>query len=151
MTQEQREAVAGLLRASPFDPGGDLREQRPLLEEMMTAVPVPADVLTTPGQFGGVPVIRIDIPGTTTAGGVILYFHGGFFAIGSAPTSVGLAAGLARAARMPVITVDYRLAPEHPYPAAPHDALAAYRYIADGRASEIAKWEQLTTGTNFDS
>ena len=51
-----------------------------------------------------------------------MYFHGGFFAIGSAAASVGLAAGLARAARMPVVTVDYRLAPEHPYPAAPHDA-----------------------------
>jgi len=60
-----------------------------------------------------------------------LYFHGGFFAIGSAATSVGLAADLARAARMPVVTVDYRLAPEHPYPAAPHDALAAYQGLLD--------------------
>ena len=88
MTQQQREAVAGILRASPFDPAGDLREQRPLFEEMIAAAPVPADVVTTPGQLGGVPVIYVDIPGTTTDG-VIVYFHGGFFAIGSAAASVG--------------------------------------------------------------
>jgi epsilon-lactone hydrolase len=130
MTQQQREAIAGMLRASPFDPAGDLREQRPLFDKMVTAAPVPADVVTTPGQLGGVPVIRVDIPGTTTDG-VILYFHGGFFAIGSAAASVGLASALARKARMPVVTVDYRLAPEHPYPAAPDDAMSAYRGLLD--------------------
>jgi epsilon-lactone hydrolase len=131
VTQQQREAIAGMLRASPFDPAGDLREQRPLFEKMIAAAPVPGDVVTTPGQLGGVPVIDVDIPGTTTDG-VIVYFHGGFFAIGSAATSVGLAADLARKARMRVVTVDYRLAPEHPYPAAPHDALAAYRALLEG-------------------
>jgi monoterpene epsilon-lactone hydrolase len=130
MTQQQRDAVAGMLRASPFDPAGDLREQRPLFEKMIAAAPVPADVVTTGGQLGGVPVIRVDIPGTTT-GGLILYFHGGFFAIGSAAASVGLACDLARQARMPVVTVDYRLAPEHPYPAAPDDAMTAYRALLD--------------------
>jgi acetyl esterase/lipase len=126
MTQHQREAIAEMLRASPFDPAGDLREQRPLFESMITAAP--ADVVTTPGQLGGVPVISVGIPGTTT-NGVILYFHGGFFAIGSAAASVSLAADLARQARMQVVTVDYRLAPEHPYPAAPHDAMTAYRAL----------------------
>jgi len=81
MTRQQREAVAGMLRVSPFDPAGDLREQRPLFEKMIAAAPVPGDVATTPGRLGGVPVIYVDIPGTTT-GGVIVYFHGGFFAIG---------------------------------------------------------------------
>jgi len=130
MTQQQREAIADMLRASPFDPAGDLREQRPLFEKMVTAAPVPDDVVTTPGELGGVPVIYIDIPGITTDG-VILYFHGGFFAIGSAATSVGLAFDLARKARMQVVTVDYRLAPEHPYPAAPQDAMTAYRALLD--------------------
>jgi hypothetical protein len=49
-------------------------------------------VVTTPGQFGGVPVIRVDIPGTTTDG-LIFCFHGGFFAIGSGADSVSLASG----------------------------------------------------------
>ena len=130
MTQQQREVVAGMLRASPFDPAGDLREQRPLFDKMIAAAPVPADVVTTPGQLGGVPVISVDVPGTTTDG-VILYFHGGFFAIGSAAASMGLASDLARKARMPVVSVDYRLAPEHPYPAAPDDALTAYQGLLD--------------------
>jgi epsilon-lactone hydrolase len=130
MTQQQREAIAAMLRASPFDPAGDLREQRSLFDTMIAAAPVPADVVTTPGQLGGVPVVRVEVPGTT-AGGVILYFHGGFFAIGSAAASVGLASDLARTARMPVVTVDYRLAPEHPYPAAPDDAMTAYRALLD--------------------
>jgi acetyl esterase/lipase len=130
MTKQQREAVASMLHASPFDPAGDLREQRPLFEKMIAAAPVPADVVTTAGQLGGVPVIYVEVPGTTTDG-VILYFHGGFFAIGSAATSVGLAADLARKARMQVVTVDYRLAPEHPYPAAPDDAMTAYRSLLD--------------------
>ena len=130
MTQQQREAVAGMLRASPLDPAGDLREQRPLFDKMVAAAPVPADVVTTPGQLGGVPVIYADIPGTTTDG-VIVYFHGGFFAIGSAAASMGLASDLARKARMPVVSVDYRLAPEHPYPAAPHDAMTAYQGLLD--------------------
>lgn len=130
MTEQQREGIASMLRASPFDPAGDLGEQRPLFEKMIAAAPVPADVVTTPGQLGGVPVIRVDIPGTTTDG-ILLYFHGGFFAIGSAATSVGLAADLARRAGMQVVTVDYRLAPEHPYPAAPRDAMTAYQGLLD--------------------
>ena len=130
MTQQQREAISGMLRASPFDPAGDLREQRPLFEQMVTAAPVPADVVTTPGELGGVPVISVEIPGTTTDG-VTLYFHGGFFAIGSAAASVGLAADLARQARMQVVTVDYRLAPEHPYPAALDDVMTAYRALLE--------------------
>jgi epsilon-lactone hydrolase len=113
MTRQRREAIAGLLPASPFDPAGDLREQRPSFEKMIAAAPVSADVVTTPGQLSGVPVIHVHIPGTTTDG-VILYSDGGFFAIGSAATSVGLASDLARKARMRVVTVDYRLAPEHP-------------------------------------
>jgi epsilon-lactone hydrolase len=130
MTEQQRDAIATMLRASPFNPAGDLREQRPLFEKMVAAAPVPGDVVTTRGHLGGVPVIYVDIPGTTTDG-VIVYFHGGFFAIGSAASSVGLASDLARNARMRVVTVDYRLAPEHPYPAAPDDALTAYRALLD--------------------
>jgi epsilon-lactone hydrolase len=68
MTQQQREAIDSMLRASPFDPAGDLHEQRPLFEEMVAAAPVPADVVTSPGQLGGVPVLSVDIPGTTTGG-----------------------------------------------------------------------------------
>ena len=57
---------------------------------------------------------------------MILYFHGGVYVIGSAATSVPLVGDLARRTGAKAVTLDYRLAPEHPYPAAVEDAQAAY-------------------------
>ena len=62
---------------------------------------------------------------------MILYFHGGVYVIGSAATSLPLVAELARRTRGRVITLDYRLAPEHPFPAAVDDAQAAYKGLLD--------------------
>jgi epsilon-lactone hydrolase len=70
-------------------------------------------------------VLEIGIDGITPDG-TLLWFHGGVYVLGSARTSAGLASAVARRARARVISVDYRLAPEHPYPAALDDALAAY-------------------------
>jgi acetyl esterase/lipase len=64
------------------------------------------------------------LPGRT-----ILFFHGGGFTMGSTEDHLGLIALIATAARARVFSVDYRLAPEHVYPAAAEDALAAYRYL----------------------
>jgi acetyl esterase/lipase len=61
----------------------------------------------------------------------VLYFHGGAYALGSAADSVGLAADVSRRAGARAISVDYRLAPEHPFPAALDDAVAAYRALLD--------------------
>ena len=62
---------------------------------------------------------------------MILYFHGGAYALGSARAGAGLAADHARPAGTRVISVDYRLAPENPFPAAIEDAVAAYRALLD--------------------
>ncbi len=62
-------------------------------------------------------------------GPVILYFHGGGYIFGSLRTHGRMIAALACAARARVFVLDYRLAPEHPAPAAIHDACAAYRYL----------------------
>jgi acetyl esterase/lipase len=130
MSKQQRETIDQMLRHAPFDLGGDVVVQRPLLEQMLTGQPMPHDVGTTPGELGGVPVIFIDIADTQPRG-VILHLHGGGFALGSAASSVGFAADLARKAGMRAITVDYRLAPEHPYPAALHDVTAAYQALLE--------------------
>jgi acetyl esterase/lipase len=61
----------------------------------------------------------------------ILYLHGGGYCIGSPATHRAVTARLARSAGLPVFAADYRLAPEHPFPAALDDALAAYRSLAD--------------------
>src|ERR1041384_2652581 len=138
MTQQQRDLVHQLLRESPLDLGGDVHVQRPLLEQMLTAHRPPADVITTPGDLGGVRAVFVEIAGVDSEG-VILFFHGGVFALGSADASVGLVSDIARRARMRAVTVDYRLAPEHPFPAATEDALVAYRALLgrEGGAERI--------------
>jgi epsilon-lactone hydrolase len=130
MTAQQRDMVDQILRDAPFDLGGDIAVQRPLLEQMLTAQPLPADVGVTPGDLGGIPVIFIDIAGAEP-GGTIFHIHGGGFALGSAAGSVGLASSLARKTGMRAVSVDYRLAPEHPYPAGLQDVTAAYRALAE--------------------
>ena len=134
MSQQQRDALDELLRSGPLDLGGNVDEQRGIFEEMMGAIPVPADVAASPGRLGGIPVVDIDVDGADPAQ-VILYFHGGAYAVGTAASSVGLASDLARRAGTRLVSVDYRLAPEHPYPAALEDAMAAYRgLLASGQS-----------------
>jgi epsilon-lactone hydrolase len=134
MTAQQRDMIDQILRHAPFDLGGDVAVQRPLLDEMLTAQPQPADVRTAPGVLGGIPVTFIDIAGTEPRG-TIFHIHGGGFALGSAAGSVGLASSLARKTGLRAVSVDYRLAPEHPYPAALQDVTAAYRALAEQSGS----------------
>jgi epsilon-lactone hydrolase len=134
LSKEQRETIDQMLRSAPFDLGGDVLVQRPMLEQMLTGHPLADDVRTTSGELGGVPVIFVEIAGTEPKG-VIFHMHGGGFALGSAASSVGFASDLARKAGMSAITVDYRLAPEHPYPAALHDVTAAYQALLEREGS----------------
>ena len=68
MTAQQRDMVDQILRNAPFDLGGDVTAQRPLLDQMLTAQPLPADVRVTPADLGGVPVAFIDIAGVEPRG-----------------------------------------------------------------------------------
>jgi epsilon-lactone hydrolase len=139
VSQQQRDALDQLLRNAPLDLGGDVAEQRVIFEEMMAAIPIPADVTTSSGSLGGIPVVNVEVARADHAS-VIFYLHGGAYAIGTAASSVGLAADLARRAGARLVTIDYRLAPEHPHPAAIDDAVAAYRGLLDSgvAASAIA-------------
>lgn len=130
MSRAQAEAIEALLRDGPLDLGGDLAEQRPLLEQLMTSHPLPDGVTTRAGSLGGVDVVEVvpeTVSETTTGSGVVLYFHGGAYALGSAAAGAGLTAELAARTGMRGVSVEYRLAPEDPYPAALDDAVAAYR------------------------
>ncbi|HET9173008.1 MAG TPA: alpha/beta hydrolase [Actinospica sp.] len=128
MTRQQRENLDEILRHAPLDVGGDVTEQRAIFHEMIASIPLPDDVATKQDELGGVPVVTVEIPDLDPSA-VILYLHGGAYALGSAPDSVGLASDLVRRARARAISVDYRLAPEHPFPAALDDAVAAYRAL----------------------
>jgi monoterpene epsilon-lactone hydrolase len=139
VSRQQREALDQLLRDAPLDLGGDVAEQRVIFEEMMAAIPVPADVTTSSGSLGGIPVVNIEASDAEPEW-VIFYLHGGAYAIGTAASSVGLASDLARRVGARLVSVEYRLAPEHPHPAALDDAVAAYRGLLDSgvAASTIA-------------
>jgi acetyl esterase len=80
---------------------------------------------------------RLYVPSVDEGCGLIVYFHGGSFVVGDLETHDGLCRRLAADTRMRLLAVDYRLAPEHPFPAAVDDAVAAARYVA-GHVGEFA-------------
>jgi monoterpene epsilon-lactone hydrolase len=128
VSTEQRENLEAVLRQSAFPAGSDVSEQRRLLRELTSAQPLPADVTVTAAVLGGVPTAEITIDGIEPRH-VVLYFHGGVYVLGDAFQAADLASQIGRRTRAKVISVDYRLAPEHPYPAAADDALAAYQAL----------------------
>jgi epsilon-lactone hydrolase len=139
MSTEQRENLEAVLRRSAIPVGSSVSEQRRLLRQAASARPAPADVTVTPAELGGVPAADITIGGIE-ARHVVFYFHGGVYVLGDAFQSADLASQIGRRAQARVISLDYRLAPEHPYPAAVDDALAAYdALLREGTApSDIA-------------
>jgi epsilon-lactone hydrolase len=130
VSTEQRETLDAILRQSAFPVGSDVNEQRRLLRELLSAQPLPADVTMTAAALGGVPTAEITVDGIE-ARHVVLYFHGGVYVMGDAFLAADLASQVGRRTDAKVISVDYRLAPEHPYPAAVDDALAAYEALLD--------------------
>jgi monoterpene epsilon-lactone hydrolase len=98
-----------------FDPSGPVH-------------PVPDDVLVSEVTAGGVTSYWLDTPGVDSDR-VLLFLHGGGYQFGSLLSDGELAARLGRAGGMRVLFPEYRLAPEHPFPAAIDDVLAAWRWL----------------------
>src|SRR5260370_13672917 len=130
MSKEQKLALDGVLRQGGLDLQADVPTLRASFNEVMARIPARDDIQQSPTTIGGVEAIEVTAPGADTDG-VILYFHGGVYVIGSAATSVPLVAKLARRTSARVITLDYRLAPEHPYPAAVGPPPAPYRGLLE--------------------
>ncbi|NEB80833.1 alpha/beta hydrolase [Streptomyces sp. SID14478] len=126
MSRQQRQALDALLRSAPRS------ETRPtpaqLRTEFATAMtrPAPDGVVTRRTVLGGRPALDLEPAGAADRGR-LLYFHGGGYVIGSPDTHTGLVGELAGRAGLRATSVDYRLAPEHVFPAAVDDGLAAYR------------------------
>jgi acetyl esterase/lipase len=120
--QQAIDAMKGLAQAPVTTP----QEMRALFEQM--AAPAEADVKSEPVTAGGVKAEWISAPGADS-GRAVLYLHGGGYVLGSIKTHRDLMGRISRAAKARVLGVDYRLAPEHPFPAAVDDAVAAYRWM----------------------
>lgn len=124
------QAILDVLRANHPIQGETIHEQREFLSNV--AVDARAeDVRYEPVDAGGVPAEWVTAP-ESRDDRAIVYLHGGAYVLGSIETHRGLVTRLARAAGARVLSVDYRLAPEHPHPAAVDDALAAWRYVRAG-------------------
>jgi monoterpene epsilon-lactone hydrolase len=128
VSAEQQAMVDGILRHAAFPVDSDVNDQRRLLREALSAQPLPADVTVTAAALGGVPTAEITVDGIEPRH-VVLYFHGGVYVMSDAFLAADLASQVGRRTHAKVISVDYRLAPEHPYPAAVDDALAAYEAL----------------------
>lgn len=103
-----------------------------------TRLPRPSKVAYVESELGGVPALEV-VPDGAEARCAVLHLHGGGYVMGSARTHAGFAGRLARATRARTWVIDYRLAPEHPHPAALDDALAAIRALVERHgASRIA-------------
>ncbi|WP_441249844.1 alpha/beta hydrolase [Kitasatospora sp. McL0602] len=128
MSRAQRDALYALMSSAPRP------ETPPTIEEQRTGFaaaltrPAPEGVATRATVLGGRPALELT-PAGATGPGRLLYLHGGGYLIGSPETHAGLVGELARRAGLVAISVDYRLAPEHPFPAAVEDGLAAYREL----------------------
>jgi monoterpene epsilon-lactone hydrolase len=132
MVSAQAERVkAGLAAfAATLAAGPELDEMRRSFQAFSGLGTVPDGVSWTEVDAGGVPAIWAE-PDDGSGDAVILYVHGGGYVIGSADAYRGVTGHLARAAGCRVLNVDYRLAPEHPHPAAVEDSTAAYRWLLE--------------------
>ncbi|WP_431278662.1 alpha/beta hydrolase [Leifsonia poae] len=115
-------------RASADQPPSTLEEDRAGFAPAGPVHPVPDDVAVTEIGAGGVPGYWLSPPGSD-ASRVLLFLHGGGYEFGSVRSDGELAARIGREAGMRVLFLEYRLAPEHPFPAAVDDVLAAWRWL----------------------
>nr|QRD81044.1 lipolytic protein [uncultured bacterium] len=132
MASVEMESIVEALRARGGPAGGaaSVAEQRALFEAAAAALPPVEGVQVEPVTVAGRPAEWVARPGAP-AEPALLYLHGGAYVLGSPATHRRLTSALALATGARVLALDYRLAPEHPYPAAVDDAVAAWRWLVE--------------------
>jgi acetyl esterase/lipase len=126
MSTSEIDAIRALLSSKPRPVGWDERRQR--IEEVGSVWPIADDIRCEAVDVGGMPGEWSVAPGSE-ASRVLLFFHGGGYCSGSIVSHRRMVTEAGRAARMRTLAVAYRLAPEHPYPAAHEDAMTAWRFL----------------------
>ncbi len=131
MPSPEHEAIVAAMADQPVpETPPTLEESRAGMEAMTAGFPIPDDVRVEQVDAGGVPSVWVAAPGARDDVAV-LYLHGGGYMMGSVKTHTELASRFSRACAARVLLIDYRLAPEHPFPAAVEDAVASYRWLCD--------------------
>jgi len=134
VSEDEINAIRALLGAKPRPVGWAERRQR--LDEVGTVWAVADDVALTPVDLDGVPGEWSIVPGSD-ASRVLMFFHGGGYCSGSIASHRRMVTEAGRAAGVRTLAVGYRLAPEHPFPAAHEDAMTAWRFLCNaGIAAE---------------
>src|SRR3954454_437783 len=126
MSDAEIQVLRAKLAARPRSP--DYRQRRRDIDARGLEYGVAADVVVEPVSVGDLRAEWLSTPGADR-NAAILYLHGGGYVIGSIDSDRHLVAEAGRAAASWALSLDYRLAPEHPFPAAVDDALAAYRFL----------------------
>ena len=132
MASPQLQSVIQKVKEMMGNPPGSIQEFRAGFETFSAQFLVSKDATSTPVHAGGVPAEWISTPGAADDR-VVLYLHGGGYVLGSVNTHREMLIRLSRAANARVLALNYRLAPEHPFPAAVEDATAAYRWLQPER------------------
>jgi len=128
MVSEQLKAIIEVIRKRPVHTELDIEERRSDMEAAFTRFRIAADVRCEPVDADGIPAEWVTAPGALQER-TIYYLHGGGYATGSINSHREMVSRLSRAARARVLLIDYRLAPENPFPAAVQDATAVYRWL----------------------
>jgi epsilon-lactone hydrolase len=141
--QEKIATLRALRAAAAGQPVPTLAERRAGFDARGDQYPLPHDAVVTEVDAGGVPARWITVPGAD-AGRVLLYLHGGGYQVGSFRSHAELASRLGRASGRRVLLPEYRLAPEHPFPAAIDDALRDGGEDLPAAAVLISPWTDLS-------
>jgi len=128
MSAQELESLVTMLRSGGPDLAAPPPQARESFEAMFAGFPIAADVTFEPTTLGGVPARWSSTPGASKER-VLFYLHGGAYLLGSSLAYRSLFSELARAAGARGLALDYRLAPENPFPAAVDDAVSGYRAL----------------------
>ncbi|MEV5955798.1 alpha/beta hydrolase [Streptomyces sp. NPDC051987] len=130
MSRQQRAKIDAMVRRPQPEGPRSVEELRAGFRAMMGGMIVPAGIRTRTARLGDRPAVLVEPVGTPKAG-TILYCHGGSYVVGSPQTAMSLTGNLVTRTGFRAFSLDYRLAPEHPFPAAIEDTLSAYRALLD--------------------
>ncbi len=130
MTNQERQAVLDMLTSGPDLSQLSLEQLRATLDQGGAGAHLPDDLVLEPTTLGEVAAEWSSTP-AADQGSVLLYLHGGGYLFGSIASHRGLVTNLGARAGVRTLAVEYRLAPEHPFPAALDDTMAGYRHLLD--------------------